>query len=165
IEASVTYQGPPDQHMVVFVRNITARKRDEEERERLQAQLVQAQKMEAVGQLAGGIAHDFNNILAAMIMQLDVLTLRRNAPAEELSQGLEQLSKSANRAANLTRQLLLFGRRHAMNRVRVDLNTIVTEFGRLLGRLLGEQITLDIDLHEEPLWIDADAGMIEQVVT
>ena len=95
-------------YLLTHVLDITERMRAAEEKASLQAQLVQAQKMEAVGQLAGGIAHDFNNILGAIIMQLQMLRLQPDVAPDELHQAVDELLDSADRAAGLTRQLLLF---------------------------------------------------------
>jgi signal transduction histidine kinase/CheY-like chemotaxis protein len=133
------------------------------ERKRVEGQLLQAQKMEAVGQLAGGIAHDFNNILAATILQLDLL---QDEPGltPQLREDLKEVEKGAQRAADLTRQLLLFSRRQLMQIKPLDLNEVLADLLKMLRRLLGEHI--DITLHGEPgpLWVDADAGMMQQVV-
>lgn len=149
----------------VTISDINESKKAEEEAQQLHAQLIQAQKMEVVGQLAGGIAHDFNNILAAIIMQLDLLRLRPQVPRDMLSEAVDELLTSANRASNLTRQLLLFSGRQPMSRTRNDINDIVVDLTNLLERLIGEQITLTVDLCEDPMWIDGDVGMIRQVVT
>ena len=146
-------------------RDISERKRAQAQTEELQAQLIQAQKLEAVGQLAGGIAHDFNNILAAMIMQIDLLRLEADSQPEQVHQAADELLNSAQRAADLTRQLLLFGRRQPMQLSRQDLNLTVTELTKMLKRLIGEQITLRVEVCAEPLWVQGDAGMIGQVVT
>ncbi len=133
------------------------------ERKRVESQLLQAQKMEAVGQLAGGVAHDFNNILAAIILQLDLL---QDEPglSPRVREDLQEVDKGAHRAAELTRQLLLFSRRQIMQMKPVDLNEVLADLLKMLRRLLGEHI--DITIHGEPgpLWVDADAGMMQQVV-
>ncbi len=133
------------------------------ERKRLQTHLLQAQKMEAIGQLAGGVAHDFNNILAAMIMQAELA-----AGAADLSpqarESFQEIRSAAERAANLTRQLLLFSRRQVMQMQMVDLNEVVTGLSRMLQRIIGEDIRLQLDLHPAALVVHADAGMLDQVV-
>jgi signal transduction histidine kinase len=130
---------------------------------RLEEQLRHTQKMEAIGQLAGGVAHDFNNILAAMLMQLGLLQLDANL-APELATALDQLEKGANRAASLTRQLLTFSRRQMMEVKPLDLNELLADLLKMLRRILGEPIDLMVQGQTRPLWIEADAGMIEQVV-
>jgi PAS domain S-box-containing protein len=133
------------------------------ERKRLEAQFLRAQRVEGIGQLAGGVAHDFNNILAAIMLQLDLL---RDVPNldEEVVAGLADVGAEAQRAAGLTRQLLLFSRRQAMQVRRLDLNEVVRSLVRMLGRLVGEHIAMDLVEHPGAAWVEADAGMLEQVV-
>jgi CheY-like chemotaxis protein len=119
--------------------------------------------MEAIGQLAGGVAHDFNNILAAMMMQADLASQTDGIP-EEASHYLDDLKGSAERAANLTRQLLAFSRRQVMQPRDVDLNVIVTGLARMLQRTVGEDVRLQLNLASRPLGTHADAGMLDQVV-
>ena len=133
------------------------------ERRRLEEQLRQAQKMEAVGQLAGGVAHDFNNILAATMMRLSLLQ-EDPAVSPDLRASLHELEEEANRAASLTRQLLMFSRRQAMQKQVLDLNQVLAGFLRMVRRLLGAHIELELVSTSADLWLEADAGMIEQVV-
>lgn len=138
--------------------------RDElEERRLLEDQLRQAKKMEAIGQLAGGIAHDFNNLLTVIngYSQLVLATLEPNHPVYA---DVAEILKSGERAAALTRQLLAFSRRQVMELRVLDLNQIVGNMVRILGRALRETITLEISLPES-LWpVRADASQIEQVI-
>ncbi|MFO1478459.1 MAG: response regulator [Verrucomicrobiota bacterium] len=137
--------------------------RDITETTRLEEQLRQAQKMEAVGQLAGGIAHDFNNILAATLMHLGLLRSDFRLPGEMI-ESLQELEKGVKRAANLTRQLLLFSRRELMQVQPIELNELLEDMTKMLSRLLGENIEIRLQTpHPSPL-INADKGMIEQVV-
>jgi signal transduction histidine kinase/CheY-like chemotaxis protein len=145
-------------------RDITERKRAEEVRARLEAQLRQAQKLEAVGQLAGGIAHDFNNILAALMLNLGLLRQGAHLPPE-VRAGLGEMAPLLQRAAALTKQLLLYARRGALQRRVLDLNAVVGDLFKMLERLIGAHIRLTFPSGETSLWIDADPGMIEQVVT
>lgn len=142
--------------VLVCLENITGRKQ-------LQAQLLQAQKMEAIGQLAGGVAHDFNNILAATMMNLSLLKSAHTTSAEAQLL-LRELERGAERAASLTRQLLLFGRRQMMQNQRLNLNDIVGQMLTLMRRVLGEQIDIRWVSGPEPMWVDGDAGMLEQIV-
>jgi CheY-like chemotaxis protein len=119
--------------------------------------------MEAVGLLAGGIAHDFNNILAVVLMQAELAGTTPDVPPETL-EGLQQIRAAAERAANLTRQLLLFGRRQLMRAQDVDLNELVQHLGSMLRRIIGEDVSLKLDLHDGPLAVRADPGMIDQVL-
>jgi PAS domain S-box-containing protein len=130
---------------------------------RLEESLRQAQKLEAIGQLAGGVAHDFNNILAVMMMQAELTSLTENLPAE-VREGLGQIRAAAHRAANLTRQLLLFSRRQTLQPEDLELNHLVREMSQMLRRLLGETVRLEVQLHPQPLPLRADAGMLDQVL-
>jgi len=129
----------------------------------LEAQLRHSQKMEAVGQLAGGIAHDFNNILT--IIQGFALTLLDggNDPASR-EIATRHIVDAAERAAGLTRQLLAFGRRQIMQPQDVDLNELVTSLAKMVRRVLGEDIDLQLLLSPRPLGIHADPGLIDQVL-
>ena len=138
--------------------------RDVTERRRIEAQLRQAQKMEAVGQLAGGVAHDFNNILAAMMMRADLMQYDPALPPKA-RKSVEELLRETERAAALTRQLLLFSRRQAMTMCTLDLNDTVDRLLKMLRRLLGEHIELAFREGKGPLWVKADASMIDQVLT
>jgi len=129
----------------------------------LEEQLRQAQKMEAIGQLAGGVAHDFNNILTSVLMQIE-LSFDDPQLSPELAESLTQIGKDAQRAANLTRQLLLFSRRQVMQTRNLDLNESVTNLAKMLQRIIGEDIRLQLHLHPAPLITRADAGMLDQVV-
>jgi PAS domain S-box-containing protein len=137
--------------------------RDLTQARQLEAQLRQSQKMEAIGQLAGGVAHDFNNILAALLMQTQLLEMIEPLPQEAVD-GLEQIRAFTNRAADLTRQLLLFSRRQVMQPCNLDLNEIVTNLAKMLQRIIGEDVRLQLNLHPASLMTRADAGMIEQVL-
>jgi PAS domain S-box-containing protein len=136
---------------------------DVTERRLLESQLRQVQKLESIGQLAGGIAHDFNNILAAITMHLSLL---RQNPAldDESTEALRELEVEAKRAANLTRQLLMFSRRSVMQSRIVDLNELVQNLLKMLRRLLGENITITFDSQEHLPSVEADIGMLEQVL-
>jgi two-component system, cell cycle sensor histidine kinase and response regulator CckA len=136
--------------------------RDLSERKRMEGQLRQAQKMEAVGLLAGGIAHDFNNLLAVLAMQIGLLS--DSAPGEERRAMAADMAATVDRGAALVRQLLLFSRRQAVKAERHDLNALVANMTSLLRRLLGERIALVTDLGRSPLWLDGDSGMLEQVI-
>jgi len=137
--------------------------RDVTEQHQLEQQLQQAQKMEAIGQLAGGVAHDFNNILAAISLQSE-LSLSTPGLPTELVEGLQEICAAARRGGELTRQLLLFGRKQALQARAVDLGEIVTNMSKLLRRVIREDVQLQLHLHASPLVIHADPGMIEQVL-
>ena len=136
---------------------------DVTERRHLESQLRQVQKLESVGQLAGGIAHDFNNILAAIMMHLSLLRQHPNLD-EETAESLQELELETKRAANLTRQLLMFSRRSVMQPRVVDLNDLVHNLLKMLGRLLGEHIAITCDSQSELPPVEVDVGMLEQVL-
>jgi PAS domain S-box-containing protein len=152
-----------DGNLQAIVRDITERKLVEEENVKLQAQLQQSQKMEVVGQLAGGVAHDFNNILGAMMMRLHLLQTDLSLEPKQ-SELVEDFEADIRRAADLTRQLLLFGKRQVMQVKTLDLNDLVENLLKMVRRLIGEQIKLVFEVDAAQSSIEADPGMIEQVV-
>ena len=129
----------------------------------LENQLRQAQKMEAVGQLAGGIAHDFNNILTAIIGYSHLLLLKMDKGSQG-RQFAEQIITSSERAAHLTRSLLAFSRNHVMDVKAIDLNVIIKRSEQLLGRVIGEDIEFRIERSGNELSVLADVVQIEQVL-
>ncbi|MFH1026113.1 MAG: PAS domain S-box protein [Nitrospirota bacterium] len=133
------------------------------ERKNLEAQLLQAQKMEAVGQLAGGIAHDFNNILTAMIGYGHLLKMKLKED-DPLRTYAEQILSLSDKAANLTQSLLAFSRKRIMNSEPVSLNEVIRRIDHLLSRIIGEDIALQTRLSEEYLIVMADPGHIEQAL-
>jgi PAS domain S-box-containing protein len=135
---------------------------DVTEQRALEEQLLQAQKMEAVGKLAGGIAHDFNNLMTAVIGYSELLM--RDEPDDVRSEKLEAIRDSAVRASDLTRQLLAFSRRQIMLTEEIDLRDVVRSMGGLLEQVIGEDIRLDQVLSTEPVIVRADRTQLEQVV-
>ena len=133
------------------------------ERRQLESQLRQAQKLDSVGQLAGGVAHDFNNILAAIMMHLSLLHQNPNLD-EETAEALKELESEAKRAANLTRQLLMFSRRSVMQMRMMDLNDTVQNLLKMLRRLLGENIIVQFEMDKHLPAVEGDTGMLEQVL-
>jgi len=133
------------------------------DRQKLEAQLIQSQKMEAIGTLAGGVAHDFNNILTAIIGYGSILQ-RKMSDADPLKDSVVNILESAQRAARLTRSLLTFGRKQALTPVPVDLNSIVRRVEKLLLPLIGEDVELAAELSDADLIVQADAGQLEQVL-
>ena len=143
--------------------NFVAAKRDVSREVQLERQITEIQKMEAIGQLAGGVAHDYNNILAATNIQLGMLMMDKTLKPEVL-EALKDLQRGSDRAASLTRQLLLFSRRQAMQIKPVELNTLLDDVLKMIRRVIGEHIDLNIQSQTQAAWIEADSGMIEQVV-
>jgi PAS domain S-box-containing protein len=142
--------------MIGMAQDITDRKHMEE-------QLRQSQKMEAIGQLAGGVAHDFNNILTAIYGHCSVLQMKMGKDAPFRSD-IDQIYAAAERAANLTRSLLAFSRKQIMSPKKVNLNEIVLNVGKLLTRIIGEDIQLKTVSTGKPHRVFADSGQIEQVL-
>jgi two-component system cell cycle sensor histidine kinase/response regulator CckA len=129
----------------------------------LETQLRQAQKMEAVGRLAGGVAHDFNNLLMVIKGHTELL-MERTAPEHPDFRKIDQIKKAADRAAGLTRQLLAFSRMQVMQPRVMDLNVTISEMGKMLPRLIGEDIELAILTKPHLGHVKADAGQMEQVI-
>ncbi|HUI52976.1 MAG TPA: PAS domain S-box protein [Terriglobales bacterium] len=136
---------------------------DISERRHLELQLRQAQKMEAVGRLAGGVAHDFNNLLMVIKGHTELLLNALN-PSDAMARKIEQIDRSADRATSLTRQLLAFSRLQVLQPQVINLNSVVEEMGKLLPRLIGEDIELILRLDGNLGSIRADASQMEQVI-
>ena len=137
--------------------------RDVTERKRLEDQLRQSQKMEAVGRLAGGVAHDFNNLLTAILGYCNLM-LDEIPPEDPLRQDLEEIRKAGDRAAALTRQLLAFSRRQMLQPQIIDINTLVQQMEKMLRRLIGEDLELVTTLGPALLPVKVDPASIEQVL-
>ena len=136
---------------------------DVTERLNLEAQLRHSQKLESVGQLAAGVAHDFNNILTIVQGHTDRL-IEQSADSPSLVEPLKLVSTAARRASSLTQQLLMFSRKQKMQPKVLDLNKIITNLGKMLQRLLGDDIALESKLEAALPAIEADTGMIEQII-
>jgi len=133
------------------------------ERRSIEEQLRQSQKMEAIGMLAGGVAHDFNNLLTVIIgnAQLALMDVIKD---ESLRKEIEDIKKAGNKAASLTRQLLAFSRKQIVRPEILDINELLTDIEKMLGRLIGEDIEL-LTIPEPELWqVEIDSGQIEQVI-
>jgi signal transduction histidine kinase/CheY-like chemotaxis protein len=144
-------------------RELDDRERMEKERARLEAQLHQSQKLEALGRLAGGIAHDFNNLLT-VVSSYSELMCADLPPDSPHATPAREISKAAERAGALTRQLLGFGRHQVMRPEVLALNDVVGDIGRMLKRLLGEDVDLEYRLAPNLWGIKADRGSLEQVI-
>ncbi|MCB0173624.1 MAG: PAS domain S-box protein [Anaerolineae bacterium] len=157
-------RGPDDvTYVLVVCQDITERKQLEEQNAQLTAQFHQAQKMEAIGQLAGGVAHDFNNLLVPIIGYIE-LNLSDIPPGSKLHADLIQVRKAAFQAADLTRQILAFSRQQVLELSLLDLNNIIEVFKKMLQRLIGEDIELQTFLAQDLVPIKADKVQIEQVL-
>jgi signal transduction histidine kinase/CheY-like chemotaxis protein len=143
--------------------NVVVNARDVTERRQLEAELRHAQKMESVGQLAGGVAHDFNNILTVIQGHASLL-LAGGSLSRRQTASIRQINLAAERAANLTRQLLTFSRKQVLQPQPLDLNEVVNGMGKMLQRLLGEDISLHVHYSPNLPGVLADAGMLEQVL-
>ena len=150
----IEYGGKPAQLTVLM---------DVTRNRQLEDQLRQAQKMETVGMLAGGVAHDFNNLLT-IIAGYSQLILNSLEPGDPNRYSAEQILKAGERAAGLTQQLLAFSRRQVLQPRVLDLNKLVTGLSAMLGRLIGEDIDLQLRLRPDLGMVSADAGQIEQVL-
>jgi len=139
-----------------FLRDITAQKE-------LEQQLIQAQKMDAVGKLSGGIAHDFNNMIMAMIGYATIMQMKLKE-GDPLAENVKNILGVTDRAANLTKRLLAFSRKQIMALKKEDLNSIVEKVEDLLGGLIGEDIDFRTETSCEDLSVMADSGQIEQVL-
>jgi signal transduction histidine kinase/ActR/RegA family two-component response regulator len=132
-------------------------------RTKLEEQFRQSQKMEGIGQLAGGVAHDFNNILAIIQIQSELMKTSGGLSARQ-AEFADEISLTVQRAAALTRQLLLFSRREVFQPRDLDLNESVTSTTKMLRRILGENIQVQLRLASQPMFIHADAAMMDQVL-
>ena len=148
------WSGP--EHIIVSARDITPR-------ERLESQLRQAQKMEALGRFAGGVAHDFNNLLTAIQGYASLLLLDL-PPTDHRREDLEEIRKASERAAALTRQILAFSRGQVSEPEPADLNEVVGDLERMLPRLIGEDVALVTSLDPDLQMVHADPRQLEQVI-
>jgi PAS domain S-box-containing protein len=144
-------------------RDITDRKRMQAERQALEDRLHQSERLESLGQLAGGIAHDFNNLLS-VILNYAAFVLEEISDNEPVQDDIREIREAAERAARLTRQLLIFGRRETTQPEPLDLDQVVADVRNLLSRTLGEDIVLVVHMSDHPPVIHADRGQVEQVL-
>jgi len=137
--------------------------RDMSERQALEAQLLQSQKLEGIGRLAGGIAHDFNNLLTVINATAD-LALQTLPPDSPVRSDFDEIRTAGVRAATLTGQLLAFSRRQVVRQEVLDLAVVTVNFSSLLRRVIGEDIQLDLQTPDSPAWVSADPGHLEQIL-
>ena len=150
----ISWEGRPA--ALVFSTDIT-------EKKQLEMQFLQAQKMEAVGRLAGGVAHDFNNLLTSILGHSDLMMMRLR-PGDPLVGDIKEIIKAANRATDLTRQLLAFSRKQIMQPRILNLNAIISDMKKMLQRLIGEDIILETLLPPNLGPVLVDPGQIDQVI-
>jgi PAS domain S-box-containing protein len=143
--------------------DVTEHKQAQTERRMLEEQLLQSQKMESIGRLAGGVAHDFNNLLTA-ILGYSQLLQRRLGVNDVLQSEISEIIKAAQRAENLTRQLLAFSRKQTLQPKVLDINYVITDLHKMLSRLIGEDIDLIMNLKPDLWRVKVDPGQIEQVI-
>lgn len=151
------------QNIVIMNEDITDRKMAEDEKKKLQDQLIQVQKMEAIGSLAGGIAHDFNNLLTVINGHAE-LSLRKTEEDNPLRRDLFAIHQAGKRAENLTRQLLTFSRKQITQLRIIDLNQVILNLEKILNRLINEDIRLTLRFRITHPMVRADPGQIEQIL-
>lgn len=150
-------------HFIILARDVTHRKRAEAQNIETQRQLFQAQKLEAVGRLAGGIAHDFNNVITAILGYAD-MGIRILSPDEKVYTYLQEIKKSAERAAEVTKQILAFSRKTEAKTEQIDLNAVILDLKNGLFHLLGEDIKIHMQLASNLFSVMADKNQMEQVL-
>jgi PAS domain S-box-containing protein len=161
--AVITMQFAEGPALVAFITDLTGPKQAEEERQRLEQQFRQAQKLESIGRLAGAVAHDFNNLLT-VINGYSRLLLRQLNAGDPLWDSLEEIHNAGERAAALTQQLLAFSRKQVLQPRVLDLNRVVSEMRPMLARLMGEDVEMCIELNAEAATTCADPHQLEQVI-
>ena len=149
--------------IMTSIKDVTERRKADEQRRKLESQLLQAQKMEAVGQLAGGIAHDINNILSAITGYTYLLQIKM-AQDDPLQSDLSQILTAAGRGAEVTHSLLAFSRKQVINPLPWNVNTLIRKSMGLMSRLIGEDIEIVLDLCDKDLICLVDAAHMDQVL-
>lgn len=150
-------------YVLALLEDITLRKLAEQEREALHAQLLQSQKMESVGRLAGGVAHDYNNMLAVIFISLELMRMKL-PPDSPVSENIEEIERAAERSRDITRQLLTFSRKQLISPKPTDLNALISDTGKSLVRLIGEDIELRYSLQEGLGSVMIDPAQVDQVL-
>ncbi|PKN56934.1 MAG: hypothetical protein CVU56_13590 [Deltaproteobacteria bacterium HGW-Deltaproteobacteria-14] len=151
------------EYVFAFARETTLERKAQEERDLLQAQLIQAQKMESIGRLAGGIAHDFNNMLAVILGYTELLQ-RQLVPGDPIREDIAQIETAAAHSRDITRQLLAFSRKQIAVPRPMDLNALVGSLQRTLARLIGERITLRLEPGDDLWTVEIDPSQVDQIL-
>jgi two-component system, cell cycle sensor histidine kinase and response regulator CckA len=162
-QASPVMAGDHVAEWIGTITDITELKQAEAEREKLQAQLTQAQKMESVGRLAGGVAHDFNNMLG-IILGYGGIVMEKLHPGDPLRDDVKKIVEAGKRSAALTRQLLAFSRKQPLQPEVVNLNDLLHHFEKMLQRLIGEDIDLQMALADDLAFVLIDPGQFDQTI-
>jgi two-component system cell cycle sensor histidine kinase/response regulator CckA len=160
---AVVLYGILQRHRASLEAEIVERRRSEEALHESRERLRQSQKLEALGQLAGGIAHDFNNLLMVIRGHAELLEGAAELTSR-MRRSCEEIDRAVERASSLTQQLLMFSRRQALQLRDLDLNTVVEDTAKMLRRLVGEEVELEVRCTGEPLPVHADTGMLVQVL-
>jgi len=150
------------QLVISSIRDVTSRVSGQKDKERLQARLRQAQRLESLGQLAGGVAHDFNNLLAVILHYTELVG--KSVDEETLAANIAKIKRAAEKGAALTRQLLIFSRRETVRPTVLDVNEVVENMAELLRRTLGEHVDLVTNISEDLPAIRADLNQLEQLL-
>lgn len=154
---------PGGASVLAVFRDMTDRRHAEHERQRLQAELFQAQRMESIGALASGVAHDFNNLLSVILGYVG-LALESEDTSETMREDLAEVKRAGEQSADLTRQLLAFARKQVIQRTPTDFNKVAVGLEKMLRRIIGEHIQLELALDPDLGIVNADPGQIEQIV-
>ncbi len=150
---------------VALGRDVTLHRKTEKDKKELEEQLYQSQKMESIGRLAGGIAHDFNNILTGILGYAELLNVKYCDPSSEESVAADVIMKGAERASDLTKQLLGFARGGKYNPVPIDLNKLITETVKVTEKVFDKNISVKYDFEENIKSVEADKNQLDQVFT
>jgi two-component system, cell cycle sensor histidine kinase and response regulator CckA len=151
-----------DETKIVFGQDLSGFKKEEKRRRELEEQLRHSQKLEAVGRLAGGVAHDFNNLLSVIIGYTEIL--KKRLPSGTHDDCLDHTMQAAERAKNLTRQLLAFGRKQMLEIKSLDINEVIRSFEKLIRRVIGEDIRVHLNLARQACHVKADISQMEQIL-
>ncbi|MBC7293391.1 MAG: PAS domain S-box protein, partial [Thermoleophilia bacterium] len=164
VSGSIVRQEESGRAVFWVVRDVTERVRAEQALRQKEEELRQAQKLEAVGQLAAGVAHDFNNMLTTVLMGAELLLARMGSTEKSAREEVEEIKAAALRGASLARQLMTFGKKQEREPRSLDLNSVVRGLAGMLRRVLGERVELVLDLDPRLGLIEADPGQMEQVL-